>query len=265
MSSLPDPPAQPPEGPPGGAAAAGSVRPRAVPAADATRGRRFARLALLGGVVLLMLLAQRLGVLDALSEPAELRRWVVERGAYGQLAFVVAYALLQPFGVPGTIFVLVAPILWPWPEAFALSMIGTMAASVIGFSFARFIARDWVAERIPERFRRYEEALERRAFVTVVSLRFLLWMPQMLHAFFGVSRVPFWTHFWGSLVGYTLPLLATAYFGERLFTLLAEVPGEVWAAVGALLVTAVLGVGYWRFRRRAAASPPRPAAGRAPP
>jgi uncharacterized membrane protein YdjX (TVP38/TMEM64 family) len=204
-------------------------------------------------VLLGLLLAQRFGVLAALSEPAELRRWVLERGAYGQLAFVVAYALLQPFGVPGTIFVLVAPILWPWHEAFVLSMAGTMAASVIGFSFARFVARDWVAERIPERFRRYEEALEKRAFATVVTLRFLLWMPQMLHAFFGVSRVPFWTHFWGSLVGYTLPLLATAFFGERLFEWFSDVPGQVWAGVGAALVVAVLGAGWWRWSRRARA------------
>ena len=214
------------------------------------RPRTRAKLALVGLVLVGLLLAYRFGVLAALSEPAELRRWVLDRGAYGQLAFVVAYALLQPFGVPGTIFVLVAPILWPWHEAFALSMAGTMAASVIGFSFARFVARDWVSERIPERFRRYEEALEKRAFATVVTLRFLLWMPQMLHAFFGVSRVPFWTHFWGSLVGYTLPLLATAFFGERLFEWFSEVPREVWGSVGAALVVALLGAGWWRWSRR---------------
>ena len=34
-------------------------------------------------------------------------------------------------------------LIWPWPVAYALSMTGTMAASVVGFSFARFIARDW--------------------------------------------------------------------------------------------------------------------------
>ena len=216
--------------------------------------KRAAKLLLVFAVVLLLVVAQRFGVLAALSEPAQLREWIVERGAYGQLAFVVAFALLQPFGVPGTIFVLVAPILWPWQEAFALSMAGTMAASVIGFSFSRFVARDWVSARIPERFRRYEEALERRAFATVVTLRFLLWMPQALHAFFGVSRVPFWTHFWGSLVGYTLPLLATAFFGERLFEFFANVPSQVWVTVGAALVLLAFGLGFWRWSRRNKAS-----------
>ncbi|MCA9534396.1 MAG: TVP38/TMEM64 family protein [Sandaracinaceae bacterium] len=209
--------------------------------------RRAQKIALLALVALGLLAAQQLGVLRALSEPEQLRTWIVERGAFGQLAFVVAFALLQPFGVPGTIFVLVAPILWPWPEAFALSMTGTMAASVIGFSFSRFIARDWVAARVPERFKRYEAALERRAFLTVATLRFLLWMPQALHAFFGVSRVPFWTHFWGSLVGYTLPLLATAFFGERLFEWFADIPAQVWGVVGLALVVLVLLGGFLRW------------------
>jgi hypothetical protein len=90
--------------------------------------------------------------------------------------FVLAYALLQPFGVPGTIFVVAAPLIWPWPAAFAVSMAGTMAASVVGFSFARFVARDWVSARIPARLRRYDEAIARHAFTTVVVLRLVLWV-----------------------------------------------------------------------------------------
>lgn len=161
---------------------------------------------------------------------------------------MVAYALLQPFGVPGTAFILVAPLIWPWPQAFVLSMAGTMAASVIGFSFARFLVRDWVTPRIPARLRRYDEALATRGFATVVTLRFLLWMPPMLHAFFGVSRVRFWTHFWGSMLGYVPPLLATAYFGERVFKLLGEVPVWGWAVAGGVVVT--IAVTLWLHRRR---------------
>jgi uncharacterized membrane protein YdjX (TVP38/TMEM64 family) len=212
--------------------------------------RRRAKIALVLAAIALLVTAERTGVLAAFGEPAALRDWLVARGGWGQLAFVVAYALLQPFGVPGTVFVLVAPLLWPWPEAFALTMTGTMAASVIGFSFARFVARDWVSARIPARFRAYEDALQARGFVTVATLRFVLWMPPMLHAFFGVSRVPFWTHFWGSLVGYAPPLLAMAYFGERVFELLASVPAIVWLVVGAVLVAVAIVVTVVVMRRR---------------
>ena len=147
---------------------------------------KIALVALAGG---LLVVGERLGVFALFAEPMRLRGALVAMGPWGYVAFLVAYAALQPFGVPGTVFILAAPMIWPWPIAFALSMAGTMAASVIGFSFARFVARDWVQERIPPRFRAYEEALARRGFLTVVTLRFIFWMPPLLHAFFGISKV----------------------------------------------------------------------------
>jgi uncharacterized membrane protein YdjX (TVP38/TMEM64 family) len=198
-------------------------------------------------VLLGLAIAHRLGILEIFAEPARTRDALVALGPWGYGAFVLAYAMLQPFGVPGTVFILVAPLIWAWPVAFALSMTGTMAASVVGFSFARFVARDWLAARVPARFRVYDEALARRAFVTVVVLRFIFWMPQMLHTFFGVSRVPFWTHFWGSAVGYLVPLLLTAYFGERLFSALRDAPPSVW--IGFAVAVALVGGTFLWFRR----------------
>ena len=199
-----------------------------------------ARVAAVVGVLALLAIAYRAGVLQHFAEPARARDALVALGPWGYVAFIGSYALLQPFGVPGTVFILAAPLIWPWPIAFALSMTGTMAASVVGFSFARFVARDWVTARIPARFRRYEEALERRAFATVVVLRFVFWMPPLLHAFFGVSRVRFSTHFWGSLVGYVPPLLAVSFFGQRLFDWMKSLPREAWIAAGVALVGVAL-------------------------
>lgn len=181
--------------------------------------------------------------------PPRLARELVELGGWGYLAFVVAYTLLQPFGVPGTVFIVAAPLIWPWPVAFALSMTGTMAASVVGFSFARFVARDWVSGVIPARFRAYDEALARRGLATVFVLRFVFWMPPLLHAFFGVSRVRFWTHFWGSLAGYVVPLLLVSYFGQRAFDAMRAAPPAVWIGAGAVFVVGALvtwGLRRWR-------------------
>jgi uncharacterized membrane protein YdjX (TVP38/TMEM64 family) len=179
--------------------------------------RRWAQIGVVVAVAALLFAAYRAGILRELDEPARAARMIAGLGASGYIAFVLAYAALQPFGVPGTVFVMVAPLIWPWPVAFALSMVGTMAASVVGFSFARFVARDWVTKRIPQRFRKYEDAIERRGFATVFALRFVFWMPPLLHAFFGVSKVRFWTHFWGSLAGYVVPLLVVSYFGQKFF------------------------------------------------
>lgn len=209
-----------------------------------SRYAKFAAVALVLGTVVV---AHRMGVLDAFASPARAKATLVGLGGWGQLAFVVAYTLLQPFGVPGTVFVMAAPLVWPWPVAFALSMTGTMTASVVGFSFARFVARDWVAGRIPARVKKYEEALARRAFSTVFLLRLIFWMPQWLHTFFGISNVRFSTHFWGSLAGYAPTLFLMSYFGQRIFDMLRDMSAKAWIFTGVATVAIV--VLAWRFER----------------
>jgi uncharacterized membrane protein YdjX (TVP38/TMEM64 family) len=220
----------------------------------AARGR-VARVGLVAVAAMLLAFAAHLGLFRELRDPARLAQDLVDLGPRGYAAFIIAYALLQPFGVPGTVFILAAPLIWPWPVAFALSMTGTMAASVVGFSFARFVARDWVASMVPARFRAYEEALERRALVTVFVLRFVFWMPPPLHVFFGVSRVGFWTHFWGSLAGYVVPLFLVSFFGQKLFDWLKSAPPAAWIALGVVVAGAfAVGLALRRRARSATAS-----------
>lgn len=212
--------------------------------------RTWPKFAAVGLVVVVGLVAHRLGVLERVADPTTLTQTLVDLGAWGYLAFVLAYAVFQPFGVPGTAFLMVAPLVWSWPVAFVVSMTGTLLASVVGFSFARFVARDWVSTRIPKRFVKYERALDEHAFRTVFVLRFVFWMPPMLHAFFGVSNVRFWTHFWGSFVGYLVPVFVMSYFGKRFFEFVKNTPVEVWIAIAAALVVGVVGYVVVARRRR---------------
>jgi len=212
------------------------------------RDSRAVKLGALAAVVVLLVVAQRLGILKLFSDPSGIAHLLRDLGGWGYVVFLVSYTLLQPFGVPGTVFVMAAPLIWPWPVAFAVSMAGTMAASVVGFSFARFVARDWLERRLPARFHKYDEALAARAFTTVALLRFVFWMPQMLHTFLGLSKVGFWTHIWGSLVGYAIPLFLVSFFGEKLFELMRSTPPSVWVAIATGVALVALTV--WTIRRR---------------
>ncbi len=199
-------------------------------------------------VAAIVITAQQLGVFKQFADPAGMRDALVELGPWGYAAFIGAYAALQPFGFPGTIFIWAAPLIWPWPVAFALNMVGTLAASVVGFVFARFVARDWVSKRIPRRYRKYDDRLARHAFTTVFLLRLVFWMAPPLHAFFGVSKVSFATHFWASLAGYLLPMLLVSLFGERIFERVLAAPRELWIGLGVAVPIVVLAI--WLLRRR---------------
>ena len=215
------------------------------------RDSRALKLVAVVAVVLLLALAHRLGIFQLFVDPSGIARMLRDLDGWGYVVFLLSYTMLQPFGVPGTLFVMAAPLIWPWPVALVLSMTGTMAASVVGFSFARFVARDWLERRLPASFHKYDDALAARAFVTVAVLRFVFWMPQMLHTFLGLSKVSFWTHFWGSLVGYAVPLFLLSFFGQKLFDLMAATPASVWIAVG--VGSAALALTVWAIRRRRSA------------
>ncbi len=206
-------------------------------------------------MLLVLLTSWRLGFFEQFRDPAAVKQTLVQLGPWGYLVFIAVFAAFQPFGIPGTAFVLSAALIWPWPVAFLLSMAGTMAASVVGFSFARFVARDWVSAKIPDRFRKYDDALAERALSTVFLLRLIFWMPPLLHASFGVSKVRFGTHFWGSFAGYLLPIFLMCFFGQRLFDKASEVLNSVgtpgWCGIGfALAAVVVVGwaIRQWRTR-----------------
>ncbi len=212
--------------------------------------RNLAKIGLVALVVTAIVAAYETGIFARFADPAALVSQILAMGAWGYLAFVIAYWMLQPFGVPGTIFIIAAPLIWPWPTAFALSMLGTMGASIIGFEFARFVAKDWITKRLPARFGTYNHALARNASQTVVVLRLIFWMPQVLHFFFGVSKVKFSTHFWGSLVGYTPPLLAVSYLGSKMFDASGSLQPGAWRIFAAMVAVSLLIAGV-SLRQRA--------------
>ncbi len=55
-------------------------------------------------MVVLLLLAWQFGIFAQLRDPAQLAKSLVELGVWGYVAFIVTYALIQPFGVLPALF-----------------------------------------------------------------------------------------------------------------------------------------------------------------
>ncbi len=161
-------------------------------------------------------------------DPAELKTRLLGAGGYGGLLFVVAYSLLQPLGVRSSFFLLCAPLVWEPTTAFALSFAGTVAACVLAFGFARFVARDWVQKRLPRGIRRLDDRLVSRGFRTVLLLRLLFYTAPTLQYGLGVSRVRVWPFLAGTLIG-VLPFTVLAtLLGVQLSAWLEANPVATW-------------------------------------
>lgn len=192
------------------------------------------------------------------ADPATMRVWFREAGPWGGALFVVSYSILQPLGVNGLVFLLSAPLIWSPGEAFLLNWVGTVGSGLFSFFGARFVARDWVQQRLPERIRRFDDRLSTRGFRTVVVLRLILYTAPSLQWALGVSRVSFLPFLAGTVAGVAPFTLLFTLLGTRVASWIEKHPvanwpwHQIWPAIiaGAIAMAAIgmLVVRKWRAR-----------------
>jgi uncharacterized membrane protein YdjX (TVP38/TMEM64 family) len=199
------------------------------------------RLLLLSLVAAFLLTLHTTGVYGSI-EPQRFRAWLQDAGPWGGLLFISVYGALQPLGVRSIFFLLCAPLVWEPTYAFLLSWVGTMAASLAAFGFARFVARAWVQRRLPRGVRRLDDRLVARGFRTVTLLRLVFYTAPTLQFALGVSRVRFKQFVLGTAIG-IIPFTALiTLLGAQINDWLAAHPVSSWPwdRFGAVIVGAAL-------------------------
>jgi uncharacterized membrane protein YdjX (TVP38/TMEM64 family) len=192
------------------------------------------------------------GSLDAALEPARVRAFLADNGPLGPLAWLAAFALLQPFGVPGAAFIIPASLIWPPAVAIGVLVAGALGASGVAFGLARWIGREAIETRLPERVRRATAAARERPLRTVFWVRVLFFLFAPAHWALGVSGIRLGPLLAGSALGFlpvtTLWVLATREFAEE-FT---RVPRRGWLALTVAALLSLAALAWWRRRGRPA-------------
>lgn len=212
-------------------------------------GRRW--LLRLGAALLLLglcLVAWQFSKLDTEG----VRELLASAGAWAPVAYVVSFALLEPFGVLGILFIGPGSLIWDWPLLFFYTWIGATGASAVGFCFARTLGRDWVAGRIPARLLAYEERLRHNALLGVILLRlvFSIWPP--VHWMLGLSRVRFGPYLLGSAIGLAPGMALLTWLGQSAIEGALSLSPELAVALVAAVLVAYFAVRWWRLRRAGA-------------
>lgn len=179
------------------------------------------------------------GLLDLAREPARLQAALRDLGPLGMVAYVGVFGLTQPLGMPGIALVLAASLVWSAPVAIALALTGFLLSSSLSFGFARSMGRDWVAARLPARFRAWDERIARRGLVTVAILRVLFFGSQLVHLLLGISQVRFGTYLLGSALGYLPGVIGLVLFGPAALDWIAKQPISPWWIAGGVVVLLV--------------------------
>lgn len=174
---------------------------------------------------------------------------LAELGIWAPILYVAAFALLEPFGAPGILFIVPASVVWPFWLAFLLSWIGAIGAGLVGFGFARAIGRDWVEAHLPGRLRAYDRKLAESGFATVILVRLLFFLAPPAHWVLGLSRVGVVPFVAGSAVGFLPGIALLTFVSMSLLDWLLAQPTQVWVGVGLLAAAGVLVHGALGRRR----------------
>lgn len=166
-------------------------------------------------VILAFSAVAALWLFELIPNPAEVKDRLREAGPLGAAVFIAAFAGLQPWGLPGSFFVIPAALVWPPLVAFGLSWLGANLAALVGFFFARWAGRDWARSRLGPFLSSYDERLAANGFATVVVLRMLFVSAPPTSWLLGVSRISLRTFVVGSAVGFVPGIALITLLGNR--------------------------------------------------
>jgi uncharacterized membrane protein YdjX (TVP38/TMEM64 family) len=226
------------------AAASAQIPAASRPNVGESLGVSSRRRILLALVVLAALLAAwRLGGFASVTHE-HIHRTLGESGAWGPVLYVVAFALLEPFGVPGAVFILPASLAWPAPFAIAMSVLGAAGAGAVSFSLARGVLGDKIEQRLPQRLRQFTAHAREHPLRTTIAVRVVFGLAAPAHWALALSGVRFAPFMAGSLLGFVPPMTLAVFFGREAIAWL-EGQQSAWIWPAALAVTAA---GYFAYR-----------------
>lgn len=160
-------------------------------------------------------------VKDYLNQEA-LGRFLDSVGFWAPLIFMLIYAVGVCLFVPGTILTALGAAIFGAYWGFVYVWIGAMAGASVSFWIGRTLGREFASSLIGNRLRKYDDAIERNGFATVLYLRLVYFPFTLLNFGMGLTKVRFWDYFFGTGLG----IIA----GTFIFTFFIGTLKDVWAS-----------------------------------
>ncbi len=151
-----------------------------------------------------------------------LRRLLEEAGFWAPLIYIVIYAAGICFFVPGTLLTAIGAAIFGPYWGFVYVWVGAMIGASAAFWIGRTLGREFAASLIGDRLKKYDEAIERNGFATVLYLRLVYFPFTAMNFGMGLTKVRFWDYFLGTGLGIIV--------GTFIFTFFIGTLKEVWAS-----------------------------------
>lgn len=186
------------------------------------RGKALIKAGVLLAFVVLAVYLVRLTPIKAYLTAEELGRLMDRAGLWAPLLFMGVYAVGVCLFLPGTLLTgLGAAVFGPY-WGFLYVWIGAMLGASVAFVVGRTLGREFAASLIGDRLKKYDDAIERNGFATVLYLRLVYFPFTPLNFGMGLTKVRFRDYFFGTGLGIIV--------GTFIFTFFIGTVKEVWAS-----------------------------------
>jgi uncharacterized membrane protein YdjX (TVP38/TMEM64 family) len=151
-----------------------------------------------------------------------LSRFLEKAGFWAPLTYIIVYAVGVCLFVPGIVVTALGAAIFGPYWGFLYVWVGAMAGASAAFWIGRTLGREFTASLIGDRLRKYDDAIERNGFATVLYLRLAYFPFTAMNFGMGLTKVRFWDYFLGTGLGIIV--------GIFIFTFFIGTLKEVWAS-----------------------------------
>ncbi|TKB11259.1 TVP38/TMEM64 family protein [Desulforhopalus sp. IMCC35007] len=141
-------------------------------------------------------------------------------GLWAPLMFVLIYVAGVCVFLPGTLLTAMGAALFGPYWGFLYVWLGAMIGASIAFFIGRYLGRDITTSLAGDRLGRYNDAIERNGFATVLYLRLIYFPFTAMNFGMGLTKVRFTDYFWGTALGITV--------GTFIFTFFVGTVKNIW-------------------------------------
>ncbi len=143
-------------------------------------------------------------------------------GFWAPMVFILVYAAGVCLFLPGTLITGLGAAIFGAYWGFIWVWIGAMLGASVAFFIGRTLGREFAASLIGDRLKKYDDAIERNGFATVLYLRLVYFPFTPMNFGMGLTKVHFWDYFSGTGAGIIV--------GTFIFTFFVGTLKEVWVS-----------------------------------
>ncbi|MBW2492426.1 MAG: TVP38/TMEM64 family protein [Deltaproteobacteria bacterium] len=143
-------------------------------------------------------------------------------GLWAPVVYMMIYAVGVCLFVPGTLLTGLGAAIFGAYWGFLYVWIGAMLGASAAFFIGRTLGRDFAASLIGDKLKKYDDAIERNGFATVLYLRLVYFPFTPMNFGMGLTKVRFWDYVAGTGLGIIV--------GTFIFTFFIGTLKEVWAS-----------------------------------